>query len=59
MEGASEVFSMTKNTKSLKTYLISSDGHFSFEVKDHERVLYKGESFQKAQGVYEELCRHC
>jgi hypothetical protein len=58
MEEAAEVFSMTKNTKSLKTYLLPSNGNWTFEVKDRERVLYKGESFQKARTVYEELCRH-
>jgi hypothetical protein len=57
MEKAAEVFSMTKNSKSLKTYLIPSSGNWRFEVKDHERILYKGESFQKARTVYEELCR--
>jgi hypothetical protein len=58
MEEASEVFSMTKNAKSLKTYFMPSNGNWSFEVKDREKILYAGDSFRKAQHVYEKLCRH-
>jgi hypothetical protein len=58
MEEVAEIFSMAKDTKTLKTYFIPSSGNWRYEVKDHEKVLYKGESFQKAQSVYEQVCRH-
>jgi hypothetical protein len=57
MEEAEEIFSMQKDTKTFKSYLFPSNGKRTFEVKDHERVVFKGESFQKARSVYEDLCR--
>jgi hypothetical protein len=56
--GTSEVWSIEKGGKCLRTYLIPSTGNIRFEVKDHDEVLYSGESFEQAKNLYERVCRH-
>ena len=57
MDGIREICSIINGKKSLKTYLISSAGNIAFEVRDHDEILYDGESFKEAATVYEGLCR--
>jgi hypothetical protein len=49
MGEVAEIFSMTKNTKSLKTYLAPSKGNWTFEVKDQVRREFciKASPFKK------------
>jgi hypothetical protein len=56
--GTSEIWSIEKGEKCLRTYLIPSTGNIRFEVKDHDEVLYSGESFEQARNLYERVCRH-
>jgi hypothetical protein len=49
------VFTASKNSKSLVTYLDSSEGGYCFEVKDGEELLYRGGSFEDARKTYENL----
>ncbi len=58
MYEARQVWSIEKDTKSLKTYLVPSTGNFRFEVKDHDEILYNGKSFERAMNLYEKLCRN-
>jgi hypothetical protein len=54
----SEICSIEKGDKRLRTYLIPSTGNIRFEVKDHEKILYNGDSFQQAMNLYEQACGH-
>jgi hypothetical protein len=56
--GRSEICSIEKGEKCLRTYLIPSTGNIRFEVKDHNEILYSGESFEQAKNLYEQVCRH-
>ena len=49
------VFTARKNSKTLITYLDCSEGGYCFEVKDGEKLLYRGDSFEKAKQTYESL----
>ena len=47
------IFTAKKDSKTLETYLDAEEGTYCFEVKDGDRVLYRGDSFQKARQTYE------
>jgi hypothetical protein len=55
MEQLIGVFTAKKDSKSLMTYLDCSEGSYCFEVKDGDKLLYRGDSFEKAQQAYENL----
>jgi len=55
MSDLKQVFTATKNSKSLMTYLDCSEGCYCFEVKDGEKLLYSGDSFEDALQTYENL----
>jgi hypothetical protein len=57
-DGTSEICSIQKGEKCLRTYLVPSTGNIRFEVKDHDETLYTGESFEQARNLYEQVCRH-
>jgi hypothetical protein len=54
--GRSQICSIEKGDKYLRTYLIPSTGNIRFEVKDHDKILYNGESFRQAMNLYEQVC---
>ena len=54
--GTSEICSIEKDGKCLKTYLNPSTGDLSFKVRDQGQVLYSGESFTEARSIYEDRC---
>jgi hypothetical protein len=57
MDRTSEL--LIKNGKKwFKTYLNPSTGNMGFEVKDHDDILYNGESFEQATTLYEGLCQY-
>ena len=56
-DGTSEICSIKNGEKCLKTFLVPSTGDIGFEVKDHNEIIYKGESFERATTVYEDLCK--
>jgi hypothetical protein len=53
----SEICSIEKGDKCLRTYLVPATGNIRFEVKDHDKILYNGESFEQAKNLYEHVCR--
>jgi hypothetical protein len=55
MDELTGVFTAKKDSKSLKTYLDPSQGRYCFEVKDGDRLLYRGDSFEEARQAYENL----
>jgi hypothetical protein len=55
MDDLRNVFTVRKSSKSLKTYLNCSEGSHCFEVKDGDEIFYRGDSFEKATQVYENL----
>lgn len=55
MDDLIHVFTARKNSKSLKTYLDCSGGGYCFEVKDGDRLFYRGDSFEKAIEIYGNL----
>ena len=55
MDDTRELYTLKKGTKSLKEYLTPSNNRHRFEVKDREKTLYDGESFQHAKSLYEQL----
>jgi hypothetical protein len=57
-DGTSEICSIESGKRCLKTFLTPSTGDIGFEVKDHDAIVYKGESFDQATTVYEGLCQH-
>jgi hypothetical protein len=56
MDETRELYTVKEGTKSLKEYVIRSTNRHRFEVKDRDRILYEGESFQQAKSLYEQLC---
>ena len=51
-----EIFTATKDSRCLRTFVDSSgEGALCFEVKDGEKLLYRGTSFEKARETYEGL----
>ena len=56
MDETRELYTVKEGTKSLKEYVICSTNRHRFEVKDRDRILYEGESFQQARSLYEQLC---
>ena len=56
--GTSEICSIEKGGTCLRTYWIPSTGNIRFEVKDHDEILYSGDSFDQARNLYEQVCRH-
>jgi hypothetical protein len=57
MDDTRELYTLKKGTTTLKEYLTPSNNRHRFEVKDREKTLYDGESFQQAKSLYEQLCR--
>jgi len=57
MDRTSELL-IKNGKKCFKTYLIPSTGNIGFEVKDHDNILYNGESFEQATTLYEGLCQY-
>jgi hypothetical protein len=55
MDRLMNVFTASKDSKTLNRYLDCSDGNYCFEVKDGDLLLYRGDSFEKAQEAYENL----
>lgn len=47
------IFTAKKDSKSLETYLDCSEGTYCFEVKEGDKLLYRGDSFEKARQTYE------
>jgi len=58
MDDLKDVFTVRKDSKSLKTYMDCSDGTYCFEVKDGDKILYRGGSFEKATQIYEIVTPH-
>ena len=56
MDGMLEL-SVKNGRKCFRTYLIPCSGNIGFEVKDHDYILYVGESFEQATTLYEGLFR--
>jgi hypothetical protein len=50
-----DVFTAKKDSKSLKTYLDCSEGSLCFEVRDGDKLIYRGDSFERATQTYENL----
>jgi hypothetical protein len=55
MDEPIHIFTVRKTSKSLNTYVDCSGEGYCFEVKDGDRLFYRGDSFEKATQTYENL----
>jgi hypothetical protein len=54
MNEPTPIFTVSKDSKCLKTFAdYPGQGDYCFEVKDGDRILYHGDSFEKARQTYE------
>jgi hypothetical protein len=58
MDEARELYTVEEGKTTLREYVILANNRHRFEVKSRGRVLYEGESYQKAKSLYEELSRN-
>lgn len=49
-----ELYTVKKGTRSLTEYVITSINKHRYEVKDGNKVIYEGESYQDAKSLYEQ-----
>jgi hypothetical protein len=55
MDETRELYTLKKGTTTLKEYFIPSNNRHRFEVKDREKTLYEGESFQHTKSLYKQI----
>ena len=55
MDEAREIYTVKEGKATLREYVILANNKHRFEVKNQDKVLYEGESYQQAKSLYQEL----
>ena len=55
MSELKELYTVKEGKATLREYVVSATNKHRFEVKNGNRVVYEGESYQQAKALYQEL----
>lgn len=55
MDEAREIYTLKEGKTTLREYVVRATNKHCFEVTDGSRVVYEGESYQKAKLLYQAL----